>query len=842
MTKLWLCVWALLPGLCLAKEVGIHELDLSHMSAGWGKPQANQGVVGRPLRVGRKEFQLGVGTHASSRMSVALDGRAVQYSALVGVNESAGTRGSVRFRVWVDGVEKWRSPIMRGGQAALPVSVDLAGAKQLTLVVDDAGDGITFDHADWIEARVKYDGAKPMSIPDPYRLSVGVPNWPWVLVMDENRRLVQDMGAGVLADPAYPTSGNGWILEPALRVVHSTGSTGTDLRVKSMRSTELSTGQRHSVIELEDSIEPIQVDLHFLATPEHNVVEQWTEIRHRQPSAVRLTHFASSALNLEAKTYHLTQFHGDWGREATMAEEQLGIGIKVIDAKVGVRAHQFRTPGFVLSLDGALDEQKGRVIGGTLAWPGNFQFLFERQTPGEGRGDERLYVRAGMNPFGSDYLLDPGKSFVTPRMVWSFSDKGSGEMSRQLHRWARRFGMRGGDRPGPVLLNNWESTYFTFDRAKLVGLMDRAAEMGMECFLLDDGWFGATYPRDNDQQGLGDWVPIPEKMGPDVENLAKEATQRGLRFGIWIEPEMVNPRSALFEKHPDWVITHPNREPLFHRNQLILDLTRQDVQNFVFETVDRLLANSPSITFVKWDCNRFVMQPGSTGLPWDRQSHLFIEYNRALLDIWRRLAERHSHVEWMICSGGGGRVDYATLALGHEFWPSDMTDPVNRLRIQWGYSHLFPPKAMANHVTRWGNRPLDFAIDVALAGRFGFDIDLEKLSGEDLAKVRAGVEAAKSIREVVQLGDLYRLESPLTGARSALAFLRGDRAVVMVYATEAVDGRALALAGLEGEWKVRQLRGADLGISGRVVLASEGLVLPAMGALTSAVLELERVR
>jgi alpha-galactosidase len=392
-------------------------------------------------------------------------------------------------------------------------------------------------------------------------------------------------------------------------------------------------------------------------------------------------------------------------------------------------------------------------------------------------------------------------------MIWVWSDRGLGDMSRKFHAWARDFGLRDGHEPRTVLLNNWEATGFDYDFKRIVSLFDPAKEIGAELFLLDDGWFGNKFPRVNDQAGLGDWQPNRQRLPHGLAPLAAEAVKRGLRFGIWMEPEMVNPKSELFEKHPDWVIRQPKRELELQRNQLVLDLTRPEVQQFEWKVIQDILS-VPGLSYAKWDCNRYLTQPGSSWLS-DHQSHLWIDYTRALYTLMRRTATSYRGTEMMLCSGGGGRVDYGALRYFHEFWPSDNTDPVARVPMQWDYSYFFPMMAIASHVTHSGNRPLHFACSVAMSARFGMDLDLIKLSPEDKAVCAGAISAYKRIRDVTQLGDLYRLERPHDAARGALSFVSRDRSRAVVFVFQLKEGQALPVhpQGLapEKEYTIREL-------------------------------------
>ncbi len=581
-------------------------------------------------------------------------------------------------------------------------------------------------------------------------------------------------------DESYPQSGDGYVWEPALQVVHADGNTSTalvfDAATRSNKTADIEEIRFH----LHDAAYPFEVTLCFRAHQNEDVIEEWTEIAHRESGPVTLARMASSSLLLENNVY-LTHFFGDWAKEMLAPiTEQITPGAKTLDSKIGVRASQFQNPSFFLSVGGKASENEGRVLAGSLAWSGSFQLAFD---------DNGKSVRAlcGINPFESSYRLAPGKTFTTPIMIWVWSSHGLGEMSRKFHHWARDFGMRDGHKTRSVLLNNWEATGFDFDFNRIAALFGPAKEIGSELFLLDDGWFGNAYPRTNDAAGLGDWQPNRQRLPQGLAPLAAAAVQQGLRFGIWMEPEMVNPNSDLFHQHPDWVIRQPKRPLELQRNQLVLDLTRPAVQEFEWKTIQNILS-VPDITYAKWDCNRYLTQPGSPYLAADRQSELWIDYVQALYALMDKTAKTFPDTELMLCSGGGGRADYGALKYFQEFWPSDNTDPTMRVLMQWDYSYFFPSMALASHVTHWGNRPMHFACSVAMSARFGMDLDLTKMSAEDKAICAGAIGAYKKIRDITCLGDLYRLEDPHGNDRGAINFVSPDQARAVVFAFQLRDG------------------------------------------------------
>jgi alpha-galactosidase len=651
-------------------------------------------------------------------------------------------------------------------------------------------------------------------------------------------------------DEFFPPAGNGYILEPAVQAIHADGNTSTDLMFVSVDTAadpQHAGDQNVSLtkLTLRDPEYPFSATINFRAYHDEDVIEQWTEISHTEASPVVLQRFASSAPVWKADNYWLSQFQGTYMREVELVEEKLTPGIKVLDSKIGVRAHQFRNPSFLIALDGPAREDEGQVIGGTLAWSGSFQFAFDIDW------NNRLRALCGINPFGEEYRLAPGKVFTTPAMLWTWSDSGKGQVSRNFHRWARHYGIRDGNKPRPVLLNNWEATDMKFDEQKIVSLFDGAKELGIDLFLLDDGWFGNKHPRDNDRTGLGDWQVNVKKLPHGLSYLADQAHQRGFGFGIWIEPEMTNPASDLYEQHPDWVIKQPKRELQFGRNQLVLDNTRPEVQAFEKKIIDDVLHANPGIGYVKWDCNRYVTQPGSPYLPADQQQHLLIEYQWHLYDLMRHMAETNPTVMAMLCSGGSGRVDYGALRFFDSFWPSDNTDPVQRIFIQWGFSHFFPANTIAAHVTDMGHRPLKLALDVALTGALGIDRDVARWTPAERTQVAATVKLYRdNLRDLVAHGDLYRLVSPYDNPIAALSYVAPDRthAVAFVFKLREAVAPMIKLHGLDPakRYRLREINLAEgtrsrFGLNNQVVdgatLMADGFSAPLRRAFDSCVIE-----
>ncbi|WP_294961572.1 alpha-galactosidase [uncultured Flavobacterium sp.] len=579
-----------------------------------------------------------------------------------------------------------------------------------------------------------------------------------------------------LRHQAYPTYGTNNLFESAIRMTHNDGNPALELVYVSHQTKKLDGNTTETTIKMKDPAYPVEVTLHYKAFYKENVVEQWTEIVHREKKPVTLYNYASSMLHFDADQYWLTQFHGDWAKEVRMQESQLTSGAKVIDSKLGVRTNMYQTPVFFLGLNEKAKENTGELVAGTIAWSGNFKFTFELDNKNS------LRISSGINPFASEYSLQPGEVFTTPSFIYTFSNKGKGQASRNLHSWAKNYGVKDGDKSRLTLLNNWETTFFNFDENKLTEMFEDAKTLGVDMFLLDDGWFGNKYPRRGDKSGLGDWQATKTKLPNGLGFLMQQAEKTGVKFGIWIEPEMVNPKSELYEKHSDWVLKLPNREESYYRTQLVLDLSNPKVQDFVFKTVDDIMQTNGGVAFFKWDCNRMMTNAYSAYLK-NQQSHLFIEYTRGLYKVLERIKTKYPNLPMMLCAGGGGRTDYAFLKYFTEFWASDNTDPYNRVFIQWGYSQFFPAFSICNHVTSWGNQSIKFKTDVAMMGKLGFDINVKELKEKELKYTQDAVANYKRLSPVIWHGDMYRMISPYEDSRAALMYVdeSKDKAVLFSY-------------------------------------------------------------
>ena len=585
---------------------------------------------------------------------------------------------------------------------------------------------------------------------------------------------------------AYPSFGLGYVNEPAISAVNADGSLITELTFSDYEETR--TGNiHHGIFTLKDKVCNLTVRLHVEAYQEEDVITQYVTIGNEGKGEVTLKNFYSSFLNFRANDYYLTHFHGTWAGEMNRVEERLEPGIKTIESKKGIRTTQSENASFILSFDQPVRETNGICMGGALAWSGNYRLSFEVDER------EHLNILCGMNPFMSDYHLAEGEVLETPKMIYTFSVDGQGTISRNFHDWARKYSLHNGFAERPVLLNSWEGAYFDFDEKKITDMIDDAASLGLELFVLDDGWFGNKYPRNSATMGLGDWQVNKKKLPHGLQYLIDHATEKGIKFGLWIEPEMVNPKSELAERHPDWIVQSPGREQITMRNQLLLDLTNPDVQEFVWETVDGLLSRYPGIAYIKWDANRHVEQAGSRYLPEDRQTHFWIDYTEGLYGIYEKIRAKYPDLILQACSSGGGRVDFGSLKYHDEFWTSDNTDALRRIYMQYSTNLIYPPVATGSHVSAVPGHqtgsitPLKFRFDVAMSGRLGLELQPKDIPEKDLDFVRQAIENYKvHVRELVTGGYLYRLLSPYETTYAANAFVRKDKskAVLFAYCTE----------------------------------------------------------
>ncbi len=601
----------------------------------------------------------------------------------------------------------------------------------------------------------------------------------------------------------YPAYGMNTPAEPAFAVTHADGSMATVLNATGV-DTRNDGNATLTTIHTADPVYPVMVDIVFKAYRDVDMIETWTEVSTKE-KGVTLTRFASGMLPIRRGDVWVSHLYGSWANEAQLVEEPLTPGELIIRNNDGTRNSHTDHGEVMLSLDGKARENSGDVIGAAICYSGNYRLRLVTDDT------EYHYFFAGINEDNSEYHLKKGETFKTPHLALTFSKQGLSGASRNFHSWGRKYMMLHGDKERKILLNSWEGVYFNINQEGMDQMMGDIASMGGELFVMDDGWFGDKYPRNVDNSSLGDWVVDKRKLPEGIEGLLRDAKKHGVKFGIWIEPEMTNSVSELYEKHPDWVLKAPGRDPVLGRGgtQLVLDLSNPKVQDFCFKIVDDLMSRYPEIDYIKWDANMPILNHGSQYLPLAEQSHLYIKYHEGFAKVCERIRQKYLDLTIQACASGGGRANWGVLPWFDEFWVSDNTDALQRIYMQWGTSYFFPAIAMASHIsivpnhTVFRTTSLKYRIDVAMSGRLGMEIQPKNMTDEEKAQCRKAIEEYKRIRPVVQFGDIYRLLSPFDhkGAASLMYVTeQKDRAVFYWWKTESFQNEHLPrvrMAGLD---------------------------------------------
>jgi alpha-galactosidase len=589
---------------------------------------------------------------------------------------------------------------------------------------------------------------------------------------------------------AVPTPGSGDFLVPAVVVEGFDGATVLDLvyvghrvspgkpALEGLPSTYVEAPGEATTVEIDllDRVSGLRAAVCLTVFEDRAVIARSMRLVNGGTRRLIVRTAMSAAFELADGPWELLTFSGAWARERHPHRAPLLPGRRSVGSLRGATGHQ-QDPSLFLVRPGT-DETRGEGLALSLVYSGNFLAEVEVGSRGGNR------ARIGLHPDGFAWALEPGASFTTPEAVIVWSDSGIGGLSDTLHSLYRERLARGAwrDRPRPVLLNSWEGVYFDFDHERLVEMARATADLGVELFVLDDGWFGR---RDSDDSSLGDWTVDLRKLPGGLAPLAAEVERLGLQFGLWIEPEMVSPRSRLFEEHPDWAIGVPGRPRTESRQQLVLDLSRAEVVDHLEGAIADVLS-SAAIRYVKWDMNRNITEPHGGSLPPERQGEFFHRYMLGTYELWRRLTTRFPEILFESCAGGGGRFDPGMLAYAPQAWTSDDTDAIERLAIQWGTSHVYPLSSMAAHVSAVPNHqvgrvtPIGTRAAVAFFGVFGYELDPRTLSDAERADIRAQVDFYKEHRELFQRGRFLRLRSPIGRDDAAWMVVAPDRRTAIV--------------------------------------------------------------
>ena len=587
-----------------------------------------------------------------------------------------------------------------------------------------------------------------------------------------------------------PTYGCGDYRTPAFHAQYENGTTVTKLwytghkiydgkpELENLPSTYIEDDSEAQTLEiyLKDELTGVEAVLCYTVYNDRNVITRSNRYINNGDQVVRLKNVLSASFDFDGCDYDFVRFSGSWARERFVYRTPLNKGNQSVESLRGSSGHQHNP--FICIAKHDATEDFGDVYGINLVYSGNFISGACVDT------SDRTRVFTGINPFDFEWKLEQGESFQTPEAVMVFSDSGFAKLSHTFHELIRERTCRGKYRDvrRPVLLNNWEATYFDFDEEKVVDIANKAAEVGVELMVLDDGWFGT---RNDDHSSLGDWFENREKLPNGIDGLAKRINELGLKFGLWFEPEMISPVSKLYEAHPDWCLHVPGRSRSESRNQLTLDYSRKDVCDYIIDTLSGIFERA-NIEYIKWDMNRNMTEIGSALLPADRQRETAHRYMLGLYRVLGTLKERFPHILMEGCAGGGGRFDMGMFCFFNQFWTSDDSDAVERQYIQTGTSFCYPAIVMGAHVSASPNhqvkRPTDIKTrgTVALAGQFGYELDLNTLSEYEIEEVKKQIALCHELDPVFHKGDMYRISSPFESNYTVWEFVSKDKKTAVV--------------------------------------------------------------
>ena len=767
----------------------LDEINPASIVQGWGEAKIGRSVDGGPITMGGRVFTKGIGTHAVGVIELDLDGKADEFSAVVGASDlQKGTDSSIEFIVQGDGKTLWSSGVMTPDSPPKPVSVKLAGVKQLLLRVADGGNGIEHDNANWADASIRYSGDAPKA----WKTTVNLSTDALAISCFTDKNGILNIGSFGASDgswkspftgPLYPGSGDCKYHQAPVAIRYANGDTALKLIYQDQSGTEEAAGIRHTVINLRDRVQPVFVEVHFKLFARENIIEQWAVLRNGLTAPLKVERLDSAYWQAPSTAAaHLEWYDSRWADEAQLNREKLAKGRRLIENRNGNRHIEGPVPAFALSFGGFPDEDKSPCLIASLAWSGSMQMSFDNDNKGV------FAASLGVSGQTGGYTLDPGQSLASPACIFTFSPAGKGPASRNFHQWTRRHGMRDGDRLRLIDNNSWEGCQFDVKEDMVIDMIKGSADLGIELYVLDDGWFGnGPNARTGDASGLGDWQVNRERFPNGIAALVAAAKGARVEFGLWFEPEMINPRSDLFAAHPEWVLRHPGRELELERNQAVLDLGQPAVRDFVFKSVDDILSVNPELRFIKWDANSSIHNPYSPHLAPDRQGDLLWTYFDGYYGALRKLVDKHPAVDFQACSSGSGRADHGALRFSHTYWVSDNTNPLYRLGAQWNYSTFLPAIAATCHVTHAGKFTPKFRFDVSMMGQLGLEIDPRRSEPDFQAAAKTGVAAYKQVREIVQFGDQFRHASPYDSKSPSLNYVSLDQSRALVLAYQLAD-------------------------------------------------------
>ena len=551
-------------------------------------------------------------------------------------------------------------------------------------------------------------------------------------------------------------------------------------------------------LQLKDIVTGMELELLYTIFCKGGIIARSARFTNHGSESIHLTKAMSLCMDLPDYNYDFLHFSGAWARERHLKTRKLEQGIQSVGSLRGHSSHEHNP--FIILKRPTADEFQGEAIGFSLIYSGNFLAQVEVDTHASSR------VLLGIHPDTFDWKLESGESFQTPEAVMVYSDKGLNHMSQTFQKLYQKRLARGvwRDKARPILINNWEATYFDFNEDKILEIAHKAKESGVELFVLDDGWFGG---RRNEHAGLGDWIPNPDLLPHGIAGLSQKIEELGMKFGLWFEPEMINKDSDLYRAHPDWMLQTPQRNASHGRYQFVLDFSRKEVVDHIYQMMAKILDES-HISYIKWDMNRSITECYSAILPADRQGEVFHRYILGVYDLYERLTSQFPEVLFESCASGGARFDPGMLYYAPQCWTSDDTDPIERLKIQYGTSYCYPISSMGSHVSVTPNHqlarttPLHTRANVAYFGTFGYELDLNKLTKEEQSEVKEQIIFMKKYRQLIQFGTFYRLSSPFESNITMWMVVSGDK-------TEAIVGWYKVLNTVNDSYTRIQLKGLD---------------------------------
>ena len=631
----------------------------------------------------------------------------------------------------------------------------------------------------------------------------------------------------------FPDFGHNDLRLPAFQVEQSDGSRVSEFLYESHRvlpgkpdfgpgpssQADTTEGIQTLQIILSDKFKKQRLELYYTLYPERDILVRRTILRNLGSKSVNLLKCSSASLDFSPGPWRLTRFPGSWAHERKMKEGPLQEGTTRLESRRGISSHEMNP--FAMITRGGADETQGEVFGFALATSGNWLIEAELFRTGG------LRVNAGLNDFNFKWHLSPGETFTTPECVMAYSSGGFTNLSLNYHRFIRERVLSGfwKSRQRPILINNWEATYFNFNHDKIMKIAKSGKEAGLELFVLDDGWFGK---RDDDTTSLGDWFVDKRKLPKGLKGLSDDIHGLGLKFGLWIEPEMISPKSQLYKKHPDWCLHAKGRARRGARSQLVLDMSRAEIRDYLFNTIGKALEEA-QVDYVKWDMNRSLSEVGNEILPPGQQGELYYRYLMGVYDLMDRLNKRFPKVLFEGCSGGGARFDLGILHYHPQIWTSDNTDGLERLFIQYSTSFAYPPLVMGAHISSVPNHimhrsiPLKWRALVAMSGNFGVEADITKWSPKEQKELADYIQTYKQIRPLVQFGDFYRLESPYQSNRASWMFVNREQTEALLFVFQVKPWpkgekvKGLRLKGLKPN-KTYEIQGEGLKLSGKKLM------------------------